>query len=115
VGLGGAAAAASPAVAAFLGGGMAKAVAATETMGRICLARSARFKLPFLDQLGSPVAVDLRKVVETGITPSINTGILHRSAGSGQVGAGVASAPLACFEQALLALDERLGQEASRR
>jgi hypothetical protein len=53
--------------------------------------------------------VDLRKVVETGVTPSINTGILHRSAGSGQVGAGVASAPLACFEQALLALDERLG------
>jgi hypothetical protein len=108
VGLGGAAAAASPAVAAFLGGGMAKAAAATETMERICLARSARFKLPYLDQRGSPVGVDLRRVVETGITPSINTGILHRSAGSGQVGAGVASAPLACFEQALLALDERL-------
>ena len=115
VGLGGAAAAASPAVAAFLGGGMARAVAATETMQRICLARSARFKLPYLDQRGSPVGVDLRRVVETGVTPSINTGILHRSAGTGQVGAGVASAPLACFEQALLALDERLGQEASRR
>ena len=109
VGLGGAAAAASPAVATFLGGGMAKAVAATEAMGRICLVRSARFKLPFLDLWGSPVGVDLRKVVETGVTPSINTGILHRSAGTGQVGAGVASAPLACFEHALLALDERLG------
>jgi hypothetical protein len=109
VGLGGAAAAASPAVATFLGGGMAKAVAATEAMGRICLVHSARFKLPFLDLRGSPVGVDLRKVVETGVTPSINTGILHRSAGTGQVGAGVASAPLACFEQALLALDERLG------
>jgi Protein of unknown function (DUF1116) len=115
VGLGGAAAAASPAVAAFLGGGMARAAAATEAMGRICLGRSARFKLPFLDQRGSPVGVDLRKVVETGVTPSINTGILHRSAGTGQVGAGVASAPLACFEQALLALDERLGQDATRR
>jgi hypothetical protein len=108
VGLGGAAAAASPAVAAFLGGGMAKAVAATEAMERICLGRSSRFKLPFLDLRGSPVGVDLRRVVETGVTPSINTGILHRSAGTGQVGAGVASAPLACFEQALLALDERL-------
>jgi hypothetical protein len=106
VGLGGAAAAASPAVAAFLGGGMARAVAATEAMERICVARSSRFKLPFLDLRGSPLGVDLRRVVESGITPSINTGILHRSAGSGQVGAGVASAPLACFQQALLALDE---------
>jgi hypothetical protein len=111
VGLGGAAAAASPAVAAFLGGRMPDAVAATETMERVCLARSSRFKLPYLDQRGSPVGVDIRKVVETSITPSINTGILHRSAGTGQVGAGVASAPLACFEQALLALDERLGLE----
>jgi hypothetical protein len=109
VGLGGAAAAASPAVAAFLGGGMAKAVAATEAMERICVGRSTRFKLPFLDLRGSPVGADLRKVVESGVTPSINTGILHRSAGTGQVGAGVASAPLACFEQALLALDQRLG------
>jgi hypothetical protein len=109
VGLGGAAAAASPAVATFLGGGMARAAAATAAMGSICLGRSGRFKLPFLDQRGSPVGVDLRKVVETGVTPSINTGILHRSAGSGQVGAGVASAPLACFEQALLALDGQLG------
>lgn len=109
VGLGGAAAAASPAVAAFLGGGMAEAVAATEAMDRICLGRSTRFKLPYLDLRGSPVGVDLRRVVETGVTPSINTGILHRSAGTGQVGAGVASAPLASFEQALLALDERLG------
>jgi hypothetical protein len=113
VGLGGAAAAASAAVAAFLGGGMRNAVAATETMDRICIARSSRFKLPYLDQRGSPVGVDLRKVVEASITPSINTGILHRSAGTGQVGAGVASAPLACFEQALLALDERLGADTA--
>lgn len=108
VGLGGAAAAASPAVAAFLGGGMARAVAATEAMGRICAGRSSRFKLPFLDLRGTPLGIDVRKVVETGVTPSINTGILHRSAGTGQVGAGVAHAPLACFEQALIQLDRCL-------
>lgn len=109
IGLGGAAAAASPAVAAFLGGGMAAAVAATETMDRICAGRSSRFKLPFLDFRGSPLGVDVRKVVETGVTPSINTGILHRSAGTGQVGAGVAHAPLECFEEALSQLDRSLG------
>jgi hypothetical protein len=43
-------------------------------------------------------------VVESGIAPAINTGIAHRLAGVGQVGAGVARAPMACFEQALLAL-----------
>jgi hypothetical protein len=47
-------------------------------------------------------------VVETGITPRINTGILHRSDGSGQVGAGVAVAPVECFRSALLALDRKL-------
>ena len=46
----------------------------------------------------------MRRVVETGIAPAINTGIAHRVPGVGQVGAGVVRAPLACFEQALLAL-----------
>jgi hypothetical protein len=105
VGLGGAAAAASPAVAAFLGGAMADAVAATEDMDQICAGRSTRFKLPFLDFRGSPLGVDVRKVVELEITPAINTGILHAREGLGQVGAGVARAPLDCFWQALLALD----------
>jgi hypothetical protein len=105
VGLGGPAGAASPAVAAFVGGTMADAVALTHDMDRICAGRSSRFKLPLLDQRGTPIGVDLRKVVETGITPRINTGILHSSAGTGQVGAGVAVAPLACFAFALLNLD----------
>jgi hypothetical protein len=109
VGLGGPAAAASPAVASFLGGTMADAVATTEAMARICAGRSSRFALPLLDFLGTPLGVDARRVVELELAPSINTGILHASAGTGQVGAGVAEAPLACFRQALLALDERLG------
>lgn len=108
VGLGGAAAAASPAVASFVGGTMRDAVASTEDMDRICAARSSRFKLPMLDFRGSPLGVDVRKVVELGITPKVNTGILHVSDGSGQVGAGVAQAPIACFQEALLALDRRL-------
>jgi hypothetical protein len=108
VGLGGPAGAASPAVAAFVGGTMADAIALTHDMDRICAGRSSRFKLPLLDQRGTPVGVDVRKVVETGITPRINTGILHASAGTGQVGAGVAVAPMACFSAALLDLDVRL-------
>jgi hypothetical protein len=105
IGLGGAAAAASPAVAAFMGGSMADAVATTEFAAKICVGRSSRFKLPVMQFRGSPVGVDVRKVVELQIAPAITTGILHATEGLGQVGAGVARAPLGCFEEALLALD----------
>ncbi len=110
IGLGGSAAAASPAVATFIGGTMADGIAATEEMDRVCVARSTRFKVPVLDFRGTPIGVDVRKVVEVGITPKVNTGILHVSDGSGQVGAGVAEAPMACFADALLDLDHRLAQ-----
>jgi hypothetical protein len=108
VGLGGAAAAASPAVAAFVGGSMSRAIEKTQTMERLCAGRSTRFKIPILDGRGTPLGVDVRRVVETGTTPSINTGILHASAGCGQIGAGVAHAPIEPFRAALLALDRRL-------
>ena len=108
VGLGGAAAANSPAVASFLGGRMADAMAVTAAMGRICAGASTRLRLPVLDNAGTPLGVDVRRVVETTITPAVNTGIVHVSDGSGQVGAGVAHAPLECFTEALLDLDRRL-------
>ncbi len=110
LGLGGAAAAASPAVAAFVGGTMKDAIALTEDMNRVCVGRSTRFKLPVLEFRGTPVGVDVRKVVELGITPKVNTGILHARDGTGQVGAGVAEAPIACFREALLDLDRRLSE-----
>jgi hypothetical protein len=64
--------------------------------------------MPVLDFTGTPVGVDVRRVVELGITPQINTGILHSSSGAGQIGAGVATAPLECFTDALVALAARL-------
>jgi Protein of unknown function (DUF1116) len=108
VGLGAAAAAASPAVAGFLGGSVAEAVATTQNMVHVCVGRSSRFRLPYLDAAGAPLGVDVRRVVELEMPPSINTGILHASAGLGQVGAGVAVAPLACFQQALRELEAAL-------
>jgi hypothetical protein len=108
VGLGGPAAAGSPAVAAFLGGTMADAARATEEMAAICVAESTKFKLPTLSFRGTPLGVDVRRVVELGITPKVNTGILHASAGTGQVGAGVATAPVECFREALLDLARRV-------
>ena len=107
-GLGAAAAAGSPAVAQLLGGQLREAAGLTERLTAVCAGRSSRFKIPVLDNAGTPLGVDVRKVVELGLTPSVTTGILHRSAGTGQVGAGVAEAPLACFADALADLDRRL-------
>ena len=72
------------------------------------MGESTRFRLPILDNVGTPVGVDVRKVAELSVTPAVNTGIIHASAGTGQVGAGVAWAPIACFIDALLDLDRRL-------
>jgi hypothetical protein len=108
VGLGAAAAAGSPSVAQLLGGSMAAALEQTEHLDRICVGRSSRITLPTLGGRGTPLGVDARLAVELGATPRITTGILHRSDGSGQIGAGVAEAPIAPFQAALLALDAEL-------
>ncbi|MFM8239690.1 MAG: DUF1116 domain-containing protein [Actinomycetota bacterium] len=100
VGLGGAAAAGSPAVAAFLGGSMADAARATDEMRQICAGSSSRFKLPIQEYRGTPLGVDARKVVRTRLRPKVTTGILHASSGHGQIGAGVATAPLEVFRDA---------------
>ncbi len=107
-GLGAAAAAGSPAVAQFVGGSMTAAAALTSRLAAVSVARSTRFKIPALDMAGTPLGVDVRKVVELGITPAVTTGILDRDGGAGQVGAGVAEAPLACFAAALADLERRL-------
>ncbi len=114
VGLGGAAAAGSPAVAGFLGGHMSDARAVTEDMAETCVSHSSRFTLPTWDSQGTPLGVDARYVVELGLPPRITTGILHASSGVGQIGAGVATAPIACFREAVLALageGEQPGEE----
>jgi hypothetical protein len=109
VGLGGMALAAAPAVAAFFGGDAAAAAQRTELMAQICAARSTRFTITARDYAGTPVGIDARLVVELEVTPQITTGVLHASAGTGQIGAGVAHQPVAPFRAALSALAGRYG------
>jgi len=73
-------------------------------MMNITLGRNAAFTLPQLNFAGTPAGIDVRKVVDTGILPAINTGIAHREPGVGQVGAGLTRAPAECFNQAVVAL-----------
>ncbi|MGH1481518.1 MAG: DUF1116 domain-containing protein [Geminicoccales bacterium] len=110
IGLGGFAMAAAPAVAGFVGAGAASEAADfTRTMGEITVVENPEWTIPALDYAGVPTGIDVRLVLETGIAPTINTGIAHKEPGIGQVGAGVVKAPMACFEQALMALANDLG------
>lgn len=110
VGLGGFAMAASPAVAGFVGAGSAsEASSFTNAMYEITGGRNPEWTIPNLDFAGVPTGIDIRKVLATGKSPVINTGIAHKEPGVGQVGAGIVRAPIACFEQALSGIAERMG------
>ncbi|ASN06747.1 hypothetical protein CFK40_17850 [Virgibacillus necropolis] len=112
-GVGGMAMIAAPGVTRFVGtGGFGDAVQTSDEMREICIANNPNLAIPTWDFQGACLGIDIRKVVETGITPVINTGIAHKTAGVGQIGAGTVRVPLGCFEQALEALAEKYGVTA---
>jgi hypothetical protein len=108
-GIGGFAMAAAPAIVAFVSGTPRDAINATLEMYEICYSEHKSFSIPQLDFRGTPTGIDIRKVVEKGITPRVNTGIAHRDAGIGQIGAGLVRPPMAMFEEALIAFAETYG------
>ncbi|MHA1214902.1 MAG: DUF1116 domain-containing protein [Candidatus Hodarchaeales archaeon] len=101
IGIGGFSMAASPAIVSFVGGTADDAVTRTKRMYEITAGTSGTFTIPFLNFKGSPVGIDIRKVVELNETPLINTGIAHKEAGIGQIGAGLTAAPMGMFQEAL--------------
>ena len=110
VGVGGMAMVAAPGVTRFVGaGGFEDALRVSNEMEEICISHNPNFTIPTWDFKGTPLGIDIRKVVATGITPLINTGIAHRQARVGQVGAGTVRAPLGCFEKALEAYAKHMG------
>ena len=107
-GVGGFAMAAAPAIVQFVGGTSQDALNNTLSMRGITLGANSGFTLPMLNFGGTPAGIDARLVVDTGILPLINTGIAHKEAGIGQIGAGLTHAPMACFTQAVEALYQEL-------
>ncbi len=108
-GIGGFAMAAAPAIVTFVSGTPKDAVNTTMEMYEITATDHLQFTIPALDFRGTPTGIDIRKVVELGITPRINTGIAHREAGIGQIGAGLVRPPMEVFEAALISYAERHG------
>lgn len=107
-GVGGMAIAAAPAIVRFLGAGKYQdALNYTYEMYGICYGESEQYTIPNLDFRGTPTGIDISKVVDSGVTPVINTAIVSKEAGVGMIGAGVSRAPLKMFEDALRAYGEK--------
>jgi hypothetical protein len=101
IGLGSFSMAGAPAVVEYIGGTAQFATETSLKMYEITVGEHRTYKLPPLNFRGTPLGIDIRKVVETGITPVINTGIACRRPGVGQIGAGLTAAPMECFTKAL--------------
>jgi hypothetical protein len=110
VGLGGLAMAAAPAIVQFVGGRPEEAVAATLSMYDVTWSESRSYRIPALGFRGTPLGIDAREVVHTGLLPIVNTGIAHRQPGVGQIGAGLVRPPMNVFVEAIAALAEGIGR-----
>jgi hypothetical protein len=104
IGLGGFVMAGAPAIGQFAGTTAEDALRATLSMYEITWAESTNYRIPALGFRGSPVGIDCRKVVSTGIVPVANTGIAHSQPGVGVIGGGIVRLPLRPFAAALEAL-----------
>ena len=107
-GIGGFAMAASPAIVKFVGGTSQDALNNSLRMREITLGRHPSFCLPSLDFDGTACGIDVLKVLDRHILPIINTGIAHKKAGIGQIGAGITNAPEECFVKALRFLAQEI-------
>jgi len=108
-GIGGFAMAGAPAIVTFVSGTPQDALNASLEMYEITFSEHKYFTIPPFDFRGTPTGIDLRKIIATGITPRVNTGIAHKKAGIGQIGAGLVRPSMKIFEEALMAFAEKYG------
>jgi len=107
VGLGGFAQAAAFALQAYQGGSPDAMVEMNRRMYDITVGEHPEYQIPYFAYRGTPVGIDVVKVVKTGITPVIDGGLAGR--GGGQIGAGILRAPMECFRAAAAAWEETYG------
>lgn len=101
VGIGAFAMGAAPEIVSYLGGDSDDVIKHSRRMYDITFAEHTDFHIPLFGNRGTPLGIDILKVIETGVTPIINTGIAHKKGGVGQIGAGLLSIPQQCFLDAL--------------
>jgi hypothetical protein len=102
VGWGGFVIGGAPGILTLVGGTPEEALAYSREMKKITAAVHPTYRMPALGFVGAPLGIDIRKVVQTDITPIIDTAIAHRDPGYPIIGAGLTRPPLDCFKQALI-------------
>jgi hypothetical protein len=91
----------------LVGGTPEQALAYTREMRTITLAEHPAYRMPTFGFAGVPIGIDIRKVVQTGSTPIIDTAIAHKDPGYPKIGAGLVRAPMDCFNKALIAFSKK--------
>jgi hypothetical protein len=100
VGWGGFVLAGATGILALVGGTPEQATQISRDMREITLGESPDYRMPVFDFQGSPAGIDIRKVLKTGILPTIDTAMAHRETGHPKIGGGIVCAPLECFVKA---------------
>ncbi len=86
----------------FIGITAKEALEYSERMYQITIAKHERFLIPALNFRGTPLGIEIHKVLERQELPIINSGIAHKLPGVGQIGVGIVFPPLKCFEKAVV-------------
>jgi hypothetical protein len=107
VGWGGFVLGGAPGILTLVGGTPEEALDYTREMSTITTGEHPAYRLPALGFIGAPVGIDIRKVVQTNVTPIIDTAIAHKDPGYPIIGAGLVRSPMDCFKQALIAYGQK--------
>jgi hypothetical protein len=97
----------APGILSLVGGTPEQALEYSREMRKITASVHPTYRLPALGFVGTSIGIDIRKVVQTGITPIIDTAIAHKDPGYPKIGAGLVRAPLECFKKALIAFGRK--------
>lgn len=97
----------APGILTLVGGTPEDALEYTREMRKITTSTHPTYRMPALGFAGTSVGIDVRKVVQTNISPIIDTAIAHKNPGYPIIGAGLVRAPIDCFKQALIAFGQK--------
>jgi len=97
----------APGILSLVGGTPEEALNYSREMKKITVAAHPTYRMPALGFVGTSVGIDIRLVVQSNITPIIDTAIAHKDPGYPKIGAGLVRAPLDCFKKALIAFGKK--------
>jgi len=98
----------APSILRLVGGTVEDTMRYTSEMYEITAGTNPHFTIPSLNFQSGPIGIDIRKVVEKGIVPIIDTAMTHKNPGVGEmIGAGMVVPPIKPFQDALRAFSKK--------